>query len=271
MANYTKRHTGHGFTGPLEVLNSYRYQLGNDYLTGVGATTEFASGVSFWNNYGRTLYDAVLGQVQYNASYANGTQRQKPVLRTTSQSRMHNSQINWALGFFGNSYYKTPDPMLGYCTDGSLFETVVIPEGGTENNTLASYDSCFADYVAGIGDIGDNDRIVHWVPVYLAEATDRLQQYVPEDFVLTVNDTYAIQSTCAYEIAYIQSSDLCNLFTEDEWAGFEHAQGIGYYCQCTNYCTMWKYLLTAQQTTTPTATLPVVHKVWAGCRNSSPA
>jgi hypothetical protein len=69
------------------------------------------------------------------------------------------------------------------------------------------------------------------VPVYLAEATERLQKYAPKGFVFTVNDTYAMQSTCAYEIAYISSSEMCNHFTEDEWAGFEHAQGIGYYCK----------------------------------------
>jgi hypothetical protein len=229
VANHTEQ--GAGFTGPLDFLNSYRYQLGNDYLTGIGATTEFASGVSFWNQYGRILYNATLGQLQYNATYTNGTRRAKPVLRTTSQSRMHNSQINWALGFFGNSYYEVPDPMLGYCTDGTLFDAIVIPEGDMANNTLASYDSCFADQVYGIGDIGDNDRIAHYVPAYLAGAADRLQKYAPEGFVFTVNDTYAMQSTCAYEIAYIAQSEFCSHFTEDEWAGFEHAQGIGYYCE----------------------------------------
>lgn len=233
VLNHTKRHPNQGFTGPLAFLNNYRYQLGNDYLTGVGATTEFKSGVSFWNQYGRILYDAPPGQLQYNGSYSNGTRRPKPVLRTTSQSRMWNSQINWALGFFGNSFYETPDPMLGYCTDGSLFDDIVIPEGEMENNTLASYDACFADQVYGIGDIGDNDRIAHYTPLYLANATQRLQQYAPEGFEFTVNDTYAMQSTCAYEIAYISASDLCEHFTEDEWAGFEHAQGIGYYCKST--------------------------------------
>ena len=229
VANHTEQ--GAGFIGPLAFLNNYRYQLGNSYLTGIGATTEFASGVSFWNQYGRILYNATLGQVQYNATYTNGTRRAKPVLRTTSQSRMHNSQINWALGFFGNSYYEVPDPMLGYCTDGSLFDAIVIPEGDLANNTLASYDSCFADGVYGIGDIGDNDRIAHYVPIYLAGAAERLQQYAPEGFVFTVNDTYAMQSTCAYEIAYIAQSEFCSHFTKDEWAGFEHAQGIGYYCK----------------------------------------
>lgn len=33
------------FEGSLSFLNSYQYTLGTQYLTGVGATTEFASGV----------------------------------------------------------------------------------------------------------------------------------------------------------------------------------------------------------------------------------
>lgn len=58
------------------------------------------------------------------------------MLRTTSQSRIQNSQISWAAGFFGSSFEVVPDPLF---TDVmSDFDVVVIPEGGTENNTLAS-------------------------------------------------------------------------------------------------------------------------------------
>ena len=38
-----------------------------------------------------------------------------------------------------------------------------------------------------------------------------------------------MQSTCAYESAYIGSSDFCDLFTGDEWAGFEQTLDIEYY------------------------------------------
>jgi len=114
-------------------------------LTGVGADTEFTSGTTFWNRYGRTLYNATPGQLQYNATYPNGTARPKPLLRTTSQSRIENSEISWALGFFGPSFYPTPMPGLESFVNGSLFDVVIIPEGGTENNTLAAYDSCFED------------------------------------------------------------------------------------------------------------------------------
>lgn len=97
-------------------------------LTGIGAATEFSAGVSFWNKYGRVLYNAAPGQVAYNGSFNNGTARPKPVLRTTSQSRIENSQINWALGFFGPSFEATPNP--SFSDAQSLFNVVIIPEGG---------------------------------------------------------------------------------------------------------------------------------------------
>lgn len=83
-----------------------------------------------------TLYNATQGQLAYNASAVPESRR--PVLRTTSQSRIENSQINWALGFFGPSYSTVPNPTLANWTEP--FDVVIIPEGGTENNTLASYD-----------------------------------------------------------------------------------------------------------------------------------
>jgi len=131
------------------------------YLTDIGAATEFSAGVAFWNRYGRTLFNASVGQVSYNATAANGTARPKPVLRTTSQSRIENSQINWALGFFGTSFQITPQPSLQAFGNGSLFDVVIIPEGGTENNTLASYDSCFNDDLAPVSELGDLDLLTY--------------------------------------------------------------------------------------------------------------
>lgn len=65
---FTKGSPNAGFTGPLTFLNTYEYQLSEQYLTGIGANTEFLSGVMFWNRYGRTLYDAVPGQLQVSTS-----------------------------------------------------------------------------------------------------------------------------------------------------------------------------------------------------------
>lgn len=159
------------------------------YLTGLGAATEFQAGATSWNRYGRTLYNASIGQVSYNASFPNGTARPKPVLRTTSQSRIYNSEINWSLGFFGPSFNTTPNPKL---EDATPYRLVVIPECGTENNTLASYDSSANYNVEAIGYIGDADLFTY-IPRYLAAATARLQKYAPSGFKFSTNDTYALQ------------------------------------------------------------------------------
>jgi hypothetical protein len=200
--------------------------MSESYLTGLGAAAEFRSGAVHWNRYGCLLYNAAVGQLAYNASNPDGTARPKPVLRTTSQSRMWNSQINWALGFFGPSFTTTPNPTLAGAT--APFDVVIIPEGGTENNTLASYDSCANDNIEPIVDMGDQD-LEKYLTVYLKAATARMQQYSPAGFTFTVNDTYAMQSICAYETGFLGNSDFCNLFTADEWAGFENTLDVEYY------------------------------------------
>jgi len=186
-----------------------------------------ASRVSFRNRYGRTLFNATVGQLAYNASYPNGTARTPVVLRTTSQSRIENSQINWALGFFGTSYQAIAVP--GFNTT-KPYEVVIITEGGTENNTLASYDSCINDGDTVIGYLGDLD-LYTYLPRYLTVVTARLQKYAPQGFTFSVNDTYAMRSICAYENAYIGMSSFCPLFTENEWAGFENT--LDMVCQST--------------------------------------
>jgi hypothetical protein len=188
--NFTLLETTSSFTGPLSFLNSYQYQVGSAYLTGIGASQSFMAGVTFWNRYGRILFNATQGQVAYNATNSNGTSKPKLTLRTTSQSRIENTQISWALGFFGPSYQFTPVPSLGNWTNP--FNVVIIPEGGTENNTLASYDSCTQADDPVIGYLGDLD-LYSYLPIYLSSAQQRLQQYVPSGFNLTLNDTYAMQ------------------------------------------------------------------------------
>ncbi|OAP61598.1 hypothetical protein AYL99_03801 [Fonsecaea erecta] len=226
VMNWTQTNSSSSFSGPLSFLNSYRYDLTRDYLTGIGASGSFMAGVTFWNRYGRTLFNATKGQTAYNASYVNGTSRPKLTLRTTSQSRIENTQINWALGFFGPSYNPTPDLTLANAT--SAYNLVVVPEGGTENNTLASYDSCFNDYDPVTGYLGDLD-LLSYLPLYLSDAQSRLSQYIPSGFNLTINDTYAMQVICAYETNYLGRSDFCTLFTEDEWSGFENTLDMEYY------------------------------------------
>lgn len=150
VQNFTRTNPKTKFKGPLEFLNTWTYRLDRGDFEGLlmatGSATEFASGVNFWNQYGRLLYNAVVGQPRYNASLLKGA---KPILRTTSQLRILQSANYWATGFFGfNS------------TDN--YDLVIIPEGGTENNTLASYDSCPNFYNSSIYYMGDYAAVSTW-------------------------------------------------------------------------------------------------------------
>jgi hypothetical protein len=49
VMNWTAANPTKKFTGPLSFLNTYQYQMGLSYLTGLGASTEFMAGAQFWN------------------------------------------------------------------------------------------------------------------------------------------------------------------------------------------------------------------------------
>lgn len=203
-------------TGPLAFLSNWTYQLGAELLVPNGAQELFDSGVKHYYDYGAL----------YNAS----TQQAKPVIRTTSQQRMLDSARFWTTGFFG---LDAP----------SLIDLQVILEGDGFNNTLASYDTCNNSNTLTVG---DTYLTPVWEAVYLNKTVPRLQQYIPSGINLTTEMVYGMQSLCAYETVGLGYSPFCQLFTEEEWQGFEYfldlqfqgdygsmspsgrAQGIGY-------------------------------------------
>lgn len=89
-------------------------------------------------------------------------------------------------------------------------------------------DSCNNTNVDPIGELGDL-ILLNYLSIYLKDATARMQQYAPPGFTFNTNDTYAMQSICAYEYNYLGSSDFCTLFTAEEWAGFELTLDQEYY------------------------------------------
>jgi hypothetical protein len=66
---------------------------------------------------------------------------------------------------------------------------------------------------------------------YLGNAVGRMNKLAPKDFIFSYNDTYAMQSICAYESNYIGlgMSAFCDLFTLEEWIGFEVTLDTEYY------------------------------------------
>ncbi|CAF3936116.1 unnamed protein product, partial [Adineta steineri] len=209
-------------TGSLAFLNKYEYKLGLNLLTAIGSTTAFTSGSNFWTQYGRFLYENMSNSTQWNDSlnvFADGSPRRKPFIRTTSQARIYESARWWASGFFNN-----PDGG----SSNTSYDLLIIPEGGTENNTLASYDSCTNYNDPTIVFIGDTAQAVFYNN-YLKDAVGRFSTHLNSDFNLTAMDVYAMQTICPYEVAYFGSSDFCSLFTDQEWIDFGYSLSIQFY------------------------------------------
>jgi len=178
-------------TGPLAFLNDWRYTLGAEVLVAVGRQQLFDSGVKHF--------------LRYGGLYNESTQTAKPVVRTTSQSRMLDSARYFALGFWG---YDAPEKI----------NLEVIIEADGFNNTLAPYDTCNNSNTLTVGDLYLTPV---WRDIYLKDATARLQPYVT-GLNLTTDLVYGMQSLCAYETQALGISEFCGLFTKAEWEGFEY-------------------------------------------------
>ncbi|KAE8152821.1 histidine phosphatase superfamily [Aspergillus avenaceus] len=221
----------HGEVGTgLAFLRDWRYLLGRDVLLPSGAATEMSSGADIWSSYGRMLYRAPASQSGWEPGlnkYPNGTERSKPVFRTTDKQRVRVSAEWWLNGFFG----------LGSGNDD--YELVVIPEGGGLNNTLAAEHSCPGDLKE------ETEDAARFLQKVTAKALPRLSRHLP-DFSLTSPDILAMMNLCPYETAALGRSSFCDLFTEQEWLDYAYhldmrlygasgfgsptgrAQGIGY-------------------------------------------
>ncbi|KAI5121930.1 hypothetical protein M0805_000259 [Coniferiporia weirii] len=190
-----------GFTaeGKLAFLNTWTYKLGAELLTPFGRKQLFELGIGF--------------RVEYGELLKNFTGL--PVFRTTSEERMVQSALNFAAGFFG-----VPD----YTTD---YRQLITIESDGFNNTLAPYDTCTNSNTDAIGYFGDA-IVDNWNEIYLQDALRRLQPMV-DGMNLTITDVSAMQQLCAYETVALGTSAFCDLFTQEEWEGFEYSFDLDFW------------------------------------------
>ncbi|RMY52978.1 hypothetical protein D0865_05504 [Hortaea werneckii] len=194
ITNYTTGVLGDvEFTGPLSFLNKWQYKLGAEILVPVGKQELFDSG---------TLHQYMYGHLYPN----NGS---KIIARSTTQDRMTKTAEYFLAGFFG----------LDWPSNATL---VLAIEGSdsTWNNSLAGYDNCPNSNKPVSA--GGNNATTEWYNIYLADATERLRPHAP-GFNWTVTDTYNAQSMCAYETVALGYSTFCDLFTFEEWQGYEYS------------------------------------------------
>ncbi|KAF8452345.1 histidine phosphatase superfamily [Boletus edulis BED1] len=194
-------------TGRLAFLNDWTYKLGEEVLTPFGRQQLYDLGVAMRLKYGFLLEDFT-------------AQNKLPAFRTESQDRMHASAVNFALGFFG------------WPLDGK-YEQVITIEASGFNNTLAPYGTC-----PNAGTHNKADRsltyVKKWAGIYLEQAQKRLQADLkPTDggqgFNLEIEDVYRMQQMCAYETVALGYSKFCELFTEEEWEGFNYALDLTFW------------------------------------------
>ncbi|KAJ7915401.1 histidine phosphatase superfamily [Mycena leptocephala] len=182
-------------SGELEFLNEWTYKLGEEVLTPFGRQQLFDLGISMRLKYGFLLK---------NFTESNTL----PVFRTESQDRMLASAQNFAVGFFG------------YPFEGQYQQSITIEAHGF-NNTLAPYTTCPNAQDSSKADRG-REYLVKWASVYLKKALRRLQRQLT-GYSLTIEDVYVFQQLCAYETVALGCSKFCELFTKEEWNGFDYS------------------------------------------------
>ncbi|KAL8724074.1 MAG: hypothetical protein Q9181_006998, partial [Wetmoreana brouardii] len=195
LASQIKAGTAGNFTGALSFLNSWSYKLGAEILVPVGRQELFDSGVLHYYDYGHL----------YNTST-------KIIARTTTQDRMLKSAEYFMAGFFGLEW-----------TNNATLEIIIEEEGF--NNSLAGYFQCNNSNLV-VSEGGTNASMV-WENIYLQNATKRLQALSP-DFKFNVSDVYNMQTLCPYETVAFGYSAFCDLFTYQEWEGFEYSIDLSF-------------------------------------------
>lgn len=131
------------------------------------------------------------------------------VARTTTQDRMLKSAEYFLAGFVGLDWESNPLVRL---------EPIIEQKGF--NDSFAGYYNCNNSnlYVA---EGGANASII-WEGIYLANATARFNAMSP-GFNWSVSQVYAAQGLCPYETVSLGFSLFCDLFTYQEWQGFEYS------------------------------------------------
>ncbi|PGH16974.1 hypothetical protein AJ79_01358 [Helicocarpus griseus UAMH5409] len=187
------------FTGNISFLRNWSYDLGSDILTANGRLELFESGVLHYFNYGK-LYESTKKKDM------------KLVARTTTQNRMLDSAQHFLSGFFGLNWADKVDLEVIIEQDG--FNNSL---SGSKNCPNAHNETLLPGYAAR----------EEWRKRYLANATARFNSW-SGNFSWTEDDVVHAQRMCIYETIALGSSVFCQLFTWDEWLGYDYDTDVTY-------------------------------------------
>ena len=188
--------------GDLAFLNHWNYSMGSQLLVHQGAQENFDSGVRAYYQYAKLLENV----------------KEKPVFRTTSQSRMLDTARYWLLGFFG---WDAPNKV----------NLEVIPETSSGQNNTLFPSACKNGYTLGMQVAKGVTK--QWQEKYMPPILKRLQKDI-NGYNLTTDDLENMFQLCGLETVSHGYSHFCSLFTKKEWESFEYdidlqfASGLGF-------------------------------------------
>jgi hypothetical protein len=197
-----------------EFLETYAYALGADQLTAMGRQQMFNSGLKFYRRY-RAL-----------------ARREAPFVRASGQRRVVDSAHNFSSGFHAAAL---ADPEATTAPhDGFPYDTVVIPETPTANNTL-HHGLCTAFETGPYALLGDAAQATY-LATFAPAITARLNAALP-GANLSDAAAVALMDLCPFETVALPPSSssssgltlspFCHLFPAADWHRYDYYQSLG--------------------------------------------
>ena len=121
---------------------------------------------------------------------------------------MRESAEYFLAGFFGLNWEQNPQVKLEFIIEGDGFNDSLVGAYACPNT-----DSNASSTGSQAG--------VEWQGIYLKSATQRLNA-LAGGYNWTIATSFAVQQLCAYETVALGYSSFCDLFTFEEWQGFEY-------------------------------------------------
>ena len=138
--------------------------------------------------------------------------------------------------YFGAGFF-------GWHAPGSLEIISEAQDKGAD--TLTPGDTCLTYYHDNVTGHDNGYTMMHkYRSTYLLPIQKRLLQHHPE-IAFSEEDIYAMQEMCGFETTIRGSSHWCNLFTQEEFLGFEYARDILHYYRAgpgTKYAALMGWL-----------------------------
>ncbi|KAJ7863958.1 phosphoglycerate mutase-like protein [Mycena olivaceomarginata] len=199
-------------SGPLAFLNTWTYKLGAEILTPFGRAELFELGVGFRVKYGISITSSLFyKQIHVAGDLLKGF-TDLPVWRTTLAG------AHFAAGFFGVQEYQKD------------YRQLIEIEAPGFNSTLAPYGQC-PNANNAIRNLWHRHHCAMGVnlPRGRAEAARTIFEGTDAECVTFIGNAADVYKLKLFRPSPLGYSAFCDLFTEEEWKGYEYATDLSFW------------------------------------------